>query len=467
MPGTEALVGIYGEIDRAVQLDPLARLRVSQLLSEYKDPSVRWYDDFLKWLAPEDFPRWRAESSEELRPREPRPFPNVIEALDAFTAEDLANARTRARLVFATAVAARAFPQIKEDGVLRHEALSTLSRFAPYGPFAEDLLELLAHERPERFGIRQIPGTQGWWQGVLRFLDDKGVSTIGMEAKPCTAKLVTVPGIDGPAAALRTEFDTEALAFKEATNFMEPENWRTCRGDFWCCMEEEPDPKLTHGQRLYHEIVSSNCDEPGALFRAETRLLFNFMWIPSAEHAVAAVVNYQLADETPSPKDLIQVDEGSLLVSRLGQLVPHGGPGLGAGPGVDRPEKLRITTTKRIKFNYPFSSQAIALMVCALGWLDTGAQLVACAAGAQNLGMRGTNFEGESIPEAMKARSERPGSPLGGPPRSLSNLPVGSPSGSPPGSLGVLCQEGVEIWARALREGAAALEGHAGGEPQE
>jgi hypothetical protein len=460
VPGTEAIVGIFGEVDRAVQLDPLARLRVSQLLPEYQIRGVRWYDDFLKWLAetraePGDFPRWLAESSEEPRPEGPRapgPFPNVIEALDALTVDDLADARIRARLIFATAVAARAFPQIEQpDSLLRREAVSTLSRFVPDEPFAEELLELLSDDRPERFGIRQIPGTPGWWRGVLGLLDSRGISTIGMEAKPCTARLVTVPGIDGPAAALRTEFDTEALNFKTATNFMEPENWRTCRRDFWCCMEDEPDPKLIRGQRRYHEIVSSNCKNPRALFRAETRLLFNFMWIPTEEHALAVVANYELADQPPRQKDLIQVDEGSLLVSRLDRPGPDGGSKRDARSDVDGPEKLRITTTKRIKFNYPFSSQAIALMVCALGWLDTGAQLVACAA-AEGVGMwGGTPFPGESTTDAMKARSER----------------ADSPSGGPPGSLGDLCQEGVDIWARALRDGAAALERHGGGGPEE
>ena len=93
MPGTEAIVGIYGEVDRAVQLDPLARLRVSQLLPEYQTPGVSWYDDFLTWLAETraapDFPRWLAESRGAPGADVPgKPFPNVTEALDTFTASN-------------------------------------------------------------------------------------------------------------------------------------------------------------------------------------------------------------------------------------------------------------------------------------------------------------------------------------------------------------------------------------------
>jgi len=445
VPGTEAIVGIFGEVDRAVQLDPLARLRVSQFLPEYQTPGVRWYDDFLKWLAetraePGDFPRWVAETREEPSSGEarlPGPFPNVTEALDTFT-ENGAEGRERARLTFAIAVAARAFPQVREGGPLREGAVRALGTFADD---AEELLELLSDERPSGFGIGQAPGTSYWWNGVVNFFEEKGIDTTGMEPKPCTARLVTVPGIDGPAAALRTEFDTKTLDFETATNFMEPENWRTCRRDFWCCMEREPDPKLGRGQWRYHEIVSSNCDDVRALFRAETRLLFNFMWIPTEGEAQAAVANYELAEQPPRRNDLIQVDEGSLLVSRLDWRPKPVG-----GANVAGRERLRITTTKRIKFNYPFSSYALALIVCALGWLDTGAQLVACAA-KMGTGFTGTPFPGEPATEAMKPRGER----------------AAGSSGGPPGSLIDLCQEGVDIWARALREGAAALELHGGG----
>jgi hypothetical protein len=50
MAETEAIVGIYGSVDRAVQADPDARLRVAQLLPQYRDPMLQWYDEFLQWL---------------------------------------------------------------------------------------------------------------------------------------------------------------------------------------------------------------------------------------------------------------------------------------------------------------------------------------------------------------------------------------------------------------------------------
>jgi hypothetical protein len=279
---------------------------------------------------------------------------------------------------------------------------------------------------------------------LLEFLRGRGVDTKGMEHKPCSARLVTVPGIDGPAAALQTEFDTEALTFKQATNSLEPVNWKTCREDFWCRMEEEHDQKLAPGQRRYHEIVSSNCDdETGAMFRAETRLLFNFMWIPTSRNPQAAVTNYELAEQPPRRNDLIQVDEGSLVVSRL-----NWRPGKDGRSNAGR-EMLRITTTKRIKFNYPFSSQALALIVCALGWLDTGAQLVACAA-AKGKGYVGGPFPGEPANAAMKPRGAR-------------GERVAGSSGGPAVSPGGLFEEGADIGVRFLRDVAGAVERNLGG----
>jgi hypothetical protein len=453
---TEVIVGIYGEIDRAVQLDPLARVRVSQLLPEYKVPGVRWYDDFLEWMD---------ETRETPSPEEPkiseRAFPDLTAALEAVTTDDLTDGRARARLLFATAAATRAFPEMKKPKTeLGQVAVGALSKFGPEEDrdLAEELLKVLSDDRPEGFDIRQIPGTRRWWKGVARFLRERHIDTTGMAPMPCTARLVTVPGIDGLAAALRTEFDTRELDFEKATNFMAPVNWKTCRPDFWCVMEEEPDPKLPRGQCRYHEIVSSNCEPPPQpLFRAETRLLFNFMWIPAAgQDAQAAVANYELAEQ-PSGNDLIQVDEGSLVVSRLDRRTkPDEGSDLDEGSGQAGAEWLRITTTKRIRFNYPFSSRAIALFVCALGWLDTGARLVACAA-EKGVGVGAVPFPGESATDALKPRTARAAGSAGSPP--------GSAAG-PPGSLIDLCQEGVDIWARALRDGAAALERHGGGGPE-
>jgi hypothetical protein len=420
---TEAILKIYGEVDRAVQEDPLARVRVSQLLPEYQTPGVHWYDDFLKW---------QQEARGASQPEAPSE-PEVAQALNAITAKHLkaSQGRLRARLMFATAVATRAFPEMTEaDTEHGRGAIHALSQIAPEQeePFATELLKLLSRDRP----------AGKLWEPVVELLKSRGIDTIGIEPKPCAARLVTVPGIDGPAAALSTYFETEALSFKDATKCLAPVNWKTCRGDFWCRMEEETDPpKLPPGQRRYHEVVSSNCNaQPQALFWAETRLLFNFIWIPTKAEAQAAVANYELADQPPRPSDLIQVDEGSLVVSRL-PYRPTGGSNTG------RKEKLGITTTKRIKFNYPFSSQALALIVCALGWLDTGAQLVACAAAKGKDLTEATDFAGEPASAALEPRGE-----------------------PAPRSPGGLFQEGVDIWARALRDGAAALEGNLGSGPE-
>lgn len=458
MGETDAIVGIYGAVDRAVQADPDARARVAQLLPHYRNPELRWYDDFLEWLSGTPV----ADSSGPA-------FPDVGDALTQL-AQIAPECRMRARRLFAIQVATRAFPQMRErDNPLRSRAVDALrasfgktkasgdtkgrgksttsrsSSTAESGRKAEDLYRLLAGEdHPDSFDAARAPEGSGGWNELVATAEAKGLiaDTTGMLPQPCSGRLVSVPGVTGPVATLETEVETNEIDFDAATRFIEPVNWVTCMPNFWCDVHVIPDGRLPPGQRLYHEVVSTHCgDKARAGFWAETDLLFNFMWLPDKVKPEVALTNYQLADGRPLPHDLIRVDEGTLVVSKVGE---------GQRP-------LRITTTKRIKFSYPFISEALAVMMCAFGYADVAGDLLCCAATrGRDPGDKaavGTDFPGVSPTAAA------PDSATG----SATGYAATSPGGYGQGPLGGLVQDMVDIWTGVLRDGAAAIERGVGG----
>jgi hypothetical protein len=251
--------------------------------------------------------------------------------------------------------------------------------------------------------------------------------------------LVCAQGLAGPVAALVTHFHTEEVGFETSTRYIEPVNWKTCMPDFWCRMDLIGNGVLPTLYR-YHEVVSSDCASgPDALFSAETHLLFNFMWLPDKEHPEAALANYELTDGRPLPEDKIRVDEGTVLVAKV-------------GPGQT---PLSVTTTKRIQFSYPFSSEALALIMCAIGYADLAGEMLYCAATRGRAPGSGTDFPGESPPPT----------PASGPQAANAPPPAAAPaSGAAGAGVGQLVQDVGGTWARYLRESAGAIERAATGE---
>jgi hypothetical protein len=195
----------------------------------------------------------------------------------------------------------------------------------------------------------------------------------------------------------------------------------------------------------YHEIVSTDCGHPALAWTIEAYLDFTFVHV-----AGLAVTDYGLSDGHPVTGDDVLVDEGSLVAQEL--------------PA----NRVRITTTKRIKFNHPFGGEALAMIMCATGYASVVEDLVfSCA----REGADGTEFPGGAPGKKKKAA----GAPMG---------PVIDEVAEEAAAAVKLCiddcakavqatskkmSEGeytandlvrdmAELWARSVREGARALD---------
>ncbi len=456
MPETQAIVEIYGAVDRAIERDPVARLEVARLLPPYRDPKLKWYDEFQEWLGETPAPEGGGSSEAEAEaagPGGPEGSGPVAQLEKALTdlGQTQVGRREFARRMFAVAIAHRAFPHMSEpDSNLRRLAIATLltpsvgKEGKQSQEHAEALYGLLAGEASQQLGSAeaeagfstpQPPGTNAWWAAVIAAGVTQGAipkDEIGMFPRPCTGRLFTVPGVNGPVASIETNFTTSKVDFERATRFLEPVNWKKCMGSFWCEMAEVADNSLPKGQRLYNETVSTHCGEPnGPGFWAQTELLFEFMWVPNKKNPQAAVANFELAPTRPLPNDRILVDEGTLVVSEPKQ------------------NQLRITTTKRVQFSHPFLTDQVALIMCALGYADVTAGLLACAASIGKPLEGGTDFPGASATSVTKK--------TGG--RQSALTPDGGPQAGPCSPV----HDAMHIWAGAMCDSMKAWERGLGG----
>ena len=428
MSEIDALVGIYGAVDKAVQGSPKLRADVSRLLPLYADPGLQWYDDFEAWLK-----ETRAE------PVSGPLFPELEEALSKL-AEIAPKGRLRARRLFALTVATQGFPEMQDPsselgglavGALRVEGLAGGEEAA-----ARSLLELLTtialpdvHASPQQL--------KTWWSQVIHVAGSDGLLqvTSDLKQRPCSGQLVSVPGITAPVAALRTEFETDEIDFEQAKNFINPANWAKCMPSFWCAMDPLAVAPRIPGGSVFREVVSSDECALGdaAAFWAETELEFEF-----GSLSEAVFTNYRLSKGRPLAGDRILLDEGSLVVAKV-------------GPG-ERP--LLITTTKRIQFSHAFSSEALAIIACALGYADVVGELLNCAASGPK----------EVVPFPKVA-------PLGSTPEGLATAlsdcveECAAATGiwrnrvaRRPYTAGDLVLDMTNSWAWALRKGAAVVE---------
>src|SRR4051794_96033 len=353
------LVGIFGAIDRTAAADSHVREAVGRLLPLYRRSDVRWFDDFEAW-------------TKELRPEESDtpPFPRSLdEALEGLAGTPT-KGRMMARRMFAIAGAVQAFPDgIDTDSSWKDAAARAL---APgLVEQSEDrgraVLEILGRE--EFLPTEDTPESgDRWWRNVLEEARSQGhienpECTVG--PRPCAGR---VSGRDcGLVATIESGFTTSCVKFNRACSFLHPTNWPNCSNGFWCEMQDlgEVRPGVHH----FHEVVSTDCENKALAWTISAELDFKFTQLPNL-----AIAEYQLSEGHPQPGDAVLVDEGSLVVH-----------GLGGG-------ELRVITTKRVRFNYPFAVEALALIMCALGYATLGEDLVFPCAGLKQ--KRGVAFPG-------------------------------------------------------------------------
>ena len=346
MSETTELIGIYGEIDRAVALNPALVDEVARVLPAYQDLEEPWFDHFVDWT------RRRTGAEPE--------FPRLEEALVNLKELPPPPPRMHARRLFAIGAAAHTFPDAFDvGGEFRQPAIEALKveGVTADDPQAERVLDHLRNR--ELLSLPDDP----WWAAVV----NEASPARDLGPRPCSGRLLTVPlpGGAGPVATLRARFTTDKVTFADAISFLEPSHWPEC-SDFWCSMDKLPSPGPT--VHRYHEIVSTNCARREYSWTISADLDFGFVLRPD----VIAITRYRLTDD--KPQDEVLIDEGSLTVRQLGQ---------GA---------LEVTTTKRIKFAESFSGEALALMMCAMGYAYVVEDLVfSCA---QVRGASGHRFPG-------------------------------------------------------------------------
>ncbi len=443
MKETAAIVGLYGAVDEAVREDATRREAVARLLSQYEDDDFSWYQEFKEWVTtsrPPAPPEVEEEGSVEA-------FPGLVDGLQALAALPPPKCRMRPRRLFALAVAMRAFPEMRDHnselGGLAVEALG-VKGLAPDGDGARGLLELLGNEERLNEAGKIEPDLKEWWDGFLEaahtrhFLND----LTGMRPRPCSGRVVKLPGEEGRAAAFVTEFSTDEVGFDQAVRFLNPAVWEECRPDFWCEVKELRAPPSGGGAYRYKEVVSSDCKHRATTwFNAEAELDFVFWTLPNKSAPQVAITNYQLSHGRPKKGDLILVDEGTLVVAKTGG---------GQSP-------LAITTTKRIQFDHGFSAAALALIMCAFGYAETASDLLCCAARKQAAAAKGKTVGADfpSIEPQLRTNGAQA--------RTSSATPKAkpTPTGQPDpvaGNLAAMFQNSANMWASLLRGSAKALE---------
>jgi hypothetical protein len=344
-----SIVGLYGAIDRVVQGDDNASRRadVATLLTAYRDPATRWFDEFERWTLSK-----RAEDG---------PYPFASDAVEALKQLALIppEGRMRARRLLAVAAAAQAFPELRDpDSDLAQIARQALN-FQTFGGGAGDeraqgLLNLITKRLPPPG--ESLEALDAWWDGMLEEGERLGLLASRRELgpRPCTATTRRVPHHDRLATVIQTSFDTDLLTFEEACAFLEPAGWPDCNA-FWCEMSLQPTP-LAGGRRWYHEVVSLDCPNKHVTWGISAELSFA---IDIDDVAGEGAAEYDIAENPPAPESPdVVVDSGSLTVQRRDD------------------DTLRIGTTKRVLFSEEFPGEGLSLVICILGYGEVAEDFV-------------------------------------------------------------------------------------------
>jgi hypothetical protein len=355
MSEIDALLRLYGALDRAVATGEVHSSDLAPLLNAYRDgKATGWYEKkHLPWV---EEVKERAHSHVE-RPTQPirrlraevtrdDHADEISAALSSFPDEHL-KSRAAARRLLAVTMAARSMPEVFGPGGARAEHVSQALVFRR--PGEEDGLAVQRAARLHEMFAAEFTSMSAW-QGVVEQAVVDGLlpeSFRGQSsAPPCTGRLIMRSDATGedsdPCTVMEAEFTTSDVSFEELKCYLEPQNWQF-PGSFWCRMERAE--SLGPNSWRYHETVSTDCGSPGA-WSVSTDLQFWF----SHPTATEARVEYDFPPGLPTPSSDITVDEGSLRVIQL----PDG--------------SVNVKTTKRVRFAGSFDGAGLAMFMCATGY---------------------------------------------------------------------------------------------------
>jgi len=370
MSEIDALLQLYGALDRAVVARAVRSSDLAPLLGAYRDgEATGWYEE--KHL------RWVDEVKERAQSRSDEPATMELRAVDRPTelihklpvdvalddhgvhAEEISAAlnsfpdvplksRAAARRLLAVTMAARSMPEIFGPGGARADHVSQALVFRQSGEDDDGLAVQRAAQLHKRFAAEFT--SMSAWQGVVEQAVVDGLlpeSFRGQSsAPPCTGRLIMRPDPTDadadPCTVMEAEFTTSEVSFEELKCYLEPENWQF-PGSFWCRMERAE--SLGPNSWRYHETVSTDCGSPGA-WSVSTDLQFWF----SHPTATEARVEYDFPPGLPTPLSDITIDEGSLRVIQQ----PDG--------------SVTVKTTKRVRFAGSFDGAGLAMFMCATGY---------------------------------------------------------------------------------------------------
>ena len=196
------------------------------------------------------------------------------------------------------------------------------------------------------------------------------LASIGCEDSVTFVEVVRDGEVDvDPAAHIVSTvqgFEVGSRTLGDLERLLDPANWSTCLGSFWCAMAPLGDPGkvLGNGIRGFQEQVG---DCPAVWFMPY--LVFATVRRPSTGDQVGFDLQYDLcrdaalmalsnAGSVLSQDRRVEVDAGSVIVERSRGTT-------GSAPG-----RVDITTSKTIRFAEPLPTGGIALLACISGWAD-------------------------------------------------------------------------------------------------
>ncbi|HJR90040.1 MAG TPA: hypothetical protein VJ782_07805 [Aeromicrobium sp.] len=390
MSEVEALLRLYGAIDRAVAAREADAADLAPLLGPYRDGAATgWYDgQYQPWL---EGAKARAEERRraglieapdlahvegvdapppgdvsvayadeppqpepDLEPEfEPTPEPlsppaqEIYDALLSFEPVPL-EGRVPMRRLLAVTAAARAMPEhFGPDGTHAEVSRRALHFTLPDSDSGSDAAR--AQDLHRRFA-EEFTAMPAWPDVVnaavaAKQLPDEYAGHA--DAPPCTGRLIMRPDADGtdsdPCLVMEAGFITDAVSFAVAKDYLEPENWEY-PDSLWCRMDKGKSAGTNTW--VYHETVATSCPATAAYWTVSTDLQFWF----SHPTATEARVEYDFPDGWPLPYSDIEIDEGSLRVIEL-------------------PDKrVEVKTTKRVRFAGAFDGAGLAMFMCAIGY---------------------------------------------------------------------------------------------------